>query len=205
MRTTTRTTWLSAGLLGACVMLLCLERWRPLRVPVEPKLRRNGRNLVVAASSFLAVHLVEKPLARRLLAVVTRRRWGLLQQVSLPPWLHVLLAFALLDYTLYLWTVPVHQVPWLWRLHQVHHVDRDMDAVFTAVRFHGVEIALAIPGAWGRFSASGYRLWPALAMGNIVDDLVPPCQCTPLHDHGTLAEPSGGDALPAHHPSFYCT
>jgi len=78
----------------------------------------------------------------------------LLQQLSLPPWLHVLLAFALLDYTLYLWHVLAHRVPWLWRLHQVHHVDRDMDAS-TAVRFHGAEIALAIPWRLGQILSLG--------------------------------------------------
>ena len=36
-----------------------------------------------------------------------------------------------------------HKVPIFWRLHQVHHADRDID-VTTAVRFHPVEIALSM-------------------------------------------------------------
>jgi sterol desaturase/sphingolipid hydroxylase (fatty acid hydroxylase superfamily) len=36
-----------------------------------------------------------------------------------------------------------HKVPLFWRLHQVHHADRDID-VTTAVRFHPVEIALSM-------------------------------------------------------------
>ena len=45
------------------------------------------------------------------------------QRLDLPSWLEVPLAVALLDYTLYLWHVLVHKVPFLWRFHQVHHVD----------------------------------------------------------------------------------
>ncbi len=36
-----------------------------------------------------------------------------------------------------------HKVPIFWRLHKVHHADRDID-VTTAVRFHPVEIALSM-------------------------------------------------------------
>jgi sterol desaturase/sphingolipid hydroxylase (fatty acid hydroxylase superfamily) len=36
-----------------------------------------------------------------------------------------------------------HKVPLLWRLHQVHHADRDID-VTTAIRFHPIEIALSM-------------------------------------------------------------
>src|SRR5207245_2098600 len=54
------------------------------------------------------------------------------------------LALALMDYTLYLWHVLTHRVPWLWRFHLVHHVDRDLDAS-TALRFHCAELVISIP------------------------------------------------------------
>jgi sterol desaturase/sphingolipid hydroxylase (fatty acid hydroxylase superfamily) len=37
----------------------------------------------------------------------------------------------------------MHAVPVLWRLHRVHHADRDLD-VTTAIRFHPIEIALSM-------------------------------------------------------------
>jgi sterol desaturase/sphingolipid hydroxylase (fatty acid hydroxylase superfamily) len=115
-----------------------------LRRPVESKLRRDGRNLVVAATSAAAVHLAEKPIVMPLARLVEHRRWGLLKQVRLPAWLEVPLALALLDYTLYLWHILVHKVPLLWRFHQVHHVDLDLDAS-TALRFHFGEMILSVP------------------------------------------------------------
>src|SRR3954463_5472354 len=37
-----------------------------------------------------------------------------------------------------------HRVPALWRFHQVHHCDLDMDAS-TALRFHFAEMAISVP------------------------------------------------------------
>jgi sterol desaturase/sphingolipid hydroxylase (fatty acid hydroxylase superfamily) len=129
---------------GAFCGLLWLERRRPLRRSVEPKVRRNARNLAVAALSAAAIQVAEKPVTQPLTALVERRRWGLLNRLSLPIWLEVPLAVVLLDYTLYLWHVLVHKVPWLWRFHQPHHVDLDMDAS-TALRFHFAEMVVSVP------------------------------------------------------------
>jgi sterol desaturase/sphingolipid hydroxylase (fatty acid hydroxylase superfamily) len=137
--------WLTGLLIGGTfVTLLWLERRHPLRRSVEPKGRRDARNLAVAALSAAAIHVAEKPVTGPLTALVERRRWGLLRQLSLPAWLEVPLAVALLDYTLYLWHILVHQLPFLWRFHQPHHVDLDMDAS-TALRFHFGEMVLSVP------------------------------------------------------------
>jgi sterol desaturase/sphingolipid hydroxylase (fatty acid hydroxylase superfamily) len=42
-----------------------------------------------------------------------------------------------------MWHWATHRVPFLWRFHIVHHVDRDMDAS-TALRFHFAEHLLSI-------------------------------------------------------------
>src|SRR5262245_43390123 len=95
--------WLNALLAGGTFCaLVWLERRRPLRHSVEPKARRNARNLAVAALSATAIQIAEKPVTGPLTEWVQRRRWGLLKRLSLPVWLEVPLAVALLDYTLYL-------------------------------------------------------------------------------------------------------
>jgi sterol desaturase/sphingolipid hydroxylase (fatty acid hydroxylase superfamily) len=139
--------WMDALLVGGTFgVLLWLERRHPLRKhAVEPKLRRGARNLAVAALAAAAVQVAEKPVTAPLTRLVGRRRWGLLQRLPLPAWLEVVLAAVLLDYTLYLWHVLTHRVPLLWRFHQVHHADLDMDAS-TAVRFHFGEMTLSV--AW---------------------------------------------------------
>jgi sterol desaturase/sphingolipid hydroxylase (fatty acid hydroxylase superfamily) len=138
--------WLGAALVaGAFGALWLWERRRPLRRSVEPKLERNARNAAVAGLAAAAVQLVERPLVRRLAALVEKRRWGLLKRVPLPGWLEVVLAVVLLDYTLYVWHVLTHRVPLLWRFHLAHHVDLDLDAS-TALRFHFGEITIST--AW---------------------------------------------------------
>jgi sterol desaturase/sphingolipid hydroxylase (fatty acid hydroxylase superfamily) len=134
---------LSAPLIaGAFGLLWWLERRRPLRQSVEPKLARQPRNLAVAALAAAATRFVEQPVTRPLTALVERRRWGLLKRVSLPQWLEVALAVALMDYTLYVWHVLTHRAPILWRFHAAHHIDLDLDAS-TALRFHFGEISIS--------------------------------------------------------------
>jgi sterol desaturase/sphingolipid hydroxylase (fatty acid hydroxylase superfamily) len=137
--------WLSVSLVaGTFLALAFLERRRPLRRSVEPKLRRTGRNLAIAALGSVAVQVAEMPIVSRVAAAVERRRWGLLKRLRLPTWLEVSAAVLLMDYTLYVWHVLTHRVPALWRFHAVHHIDRDLDAS-TAVRFHFGELTLSTP------------------------------------------------------------
>jgi sterol desaturase/sphingolipid hydroxylase (fatty acid hydroxylase superfamily) len=65
-----------------------------------------------------------------------------------------LLGFLLLDYGLWWWHRLNHEWPFLWRFHNVHHVDPDMD-VSTALRFHFGELVLA----------NGFRALHVLALG----------------------------------------
>ncbi len=137
--------WLGAVFtLGTFAALVWLENRRPLRGAVESKLRRNARNLAVATLGAVSVQLAENPVVRPLTRLVERRQLGLLKLVRLPASLEIPLAVALLDYTLYLWHVLTHRVPFLWRFHQVHHADLDMDAS-TALRFHFGELICSVP------------------------------------------------------------
>ncbi len=125
------------------VGLLILEVRSPLRSASENKMLRDRRNLIVAATAALPVALIETPIARRLTVIAQRKRWGLLRVVRLPLALETLLAVLLLDYTMYVWHRLAHRTSLLWRFHQMHHTDRDMD-VTTALRFHFGELALSI-------------------------------------------------------------
>lgn len=137
--------WIGGGLvLATFVALVWLEgRW-PLRRAVEARRVRVGRNLAVAVVNAAVAQLVERPVVLALAATVERRGWGLLGLTSWPVWLEVALALILMDYTLYLWHVLTHRLPWLWRFHVVHHADLDLDAS-TALRFHAAELVVSLP------------------------------------------------------------
>ena len=137
--------WLGGALVvGACAAALYLEHRRPLRAETESKLRRDLRNLSVAALSAATLQVLEKPVVEPLANLVERRRWGLVPQLGLPRPIEDAVAILLMDYTLYVWHVWTHRIPFLWRFHLVHHADLDCSAT-TAIRFHFGEMALSVP------------------------------------------------------------
>ncbi len=129
--------------LGTFGALVWLENRRPLRRSVESKLIRTSRNLAVAGIAAVALHLAERPVVEPLTKLVERKNLGLLKLFRLPRWLETVLAVLLLDYTLYVWHVLTHRVPFLWRFHVVHHIDLDLDAS-TALRFHFGELVVSV-------------------------------------------------------------
>lgn len=54
----------------------------------------------------------------------------------------ILLDLILLDFAIYWWHRASHEIPFLWRFHEVHHLDRFLD-VSSAVRFHFGEVILS--------------------------------------------------------------
>lgn len=58
--------------------------------------------------------------------------------LGMPAWLLVVVSFLLIDLIAYLEHAGFHAVPALWRMHQVHHSDPELDAS-TGVRHHPLE------------------------------------------------------------------
>lgn len=166
--------WLTGGLIaGAFCALAWLERRRPLRKQIaEPKLKREIRNLAVAAIGAGALMLLERPAILPLAHFVEGHNWGLLRQLRIPRWLEIALAVVLLDYTLYIWHYLTHRVPLLWRFHLAHHIDLDLDAS-TALRFHFGELALSVPWRAAQVMIIGvspiaYLTWQVLVFPSIL-------------------------------------
>ncbi|MEE8293480.1 MAG: sterol desaturase family protein, partial [Kiloniellales bacterium] len=57
-------------------------------------------------------------------------------------WPALLVDIVVLDFLIYWGHLANHRVPFLWRFHEVHHLDRFLDAT-TAVRFHFGEVLLS--------------------------------------------------------------
>ncbi|MEM1163479.1 MAG: sterol desaturase family protein, partial [Pseudomonadota bacterium] len=71
------------------------------------------------------------------------RQIGLFHAVEWAFWIEILIVFVILDFAIWFQHLASHKIPILWRLHRVHHADRDID-VTTAIRFHPIEIALSM-------------------------------------------------------------
>ena len=158
--------WLSGVLsVGTFAVLYFFERRRPLRPQLEQKEIQTARNLAIAAAAGLALNLFEKPVAEKLTRFVEKKHFGLLKIFHLPKFLEITLAVILLDYTLYVWHVLTHKLPFLWRFHQIHHADLDLTAS-TAIRFHFGEITISVLFRAGQIlligvSPKALKIWQA--------------------------------------------
>jgi len=119
--------------------LLALEAAWPLRRLKRSRPRRWGVNVALMALAFACGMLVVRPVALGTAAWVESRGLGLLATLPLPFWGKFALGFLLMDLTFYYWHRLNHTRRLLWRFHNVHHVDPDLD-VTTSFRFHFGEI-----------------------------------------------------------------
>src|SRR6185436_5794693 len=103
---------------------------------------RLAVNLSLSALAFFVAATVVRPALFQALGWSARQRFGLAHVVGLPPAVRAALAFALLDLAFYYWHRLNHEVPVLWRFHNVHHCDPDL-GVSTSFRFHFGEVALS--------------------------------------------------------------
>lgn len=115
----------------------------PERATCGARTARTECNGVLGALALAATGALETPLVSRVAAIAERRGWGLLPRLQCPPAMRALLSVVLLDYGIYVWHVALHRVPLLWRLHVVHHADRDCDTS-TALRIHIADIVLSV-------------------------------------------------------------
>jgi sterol desaturase/sphingolipid hydroxylase (fatty acid hydroxylase superfamily) len=144
--------------LALLVVLFLLERFLPLRHNTRSLLARLVVNLVISALGFVAAVTLVRPGAQWALRWSADKPFGLVHFVALPVWVEFTLSFLLMDLAFYYWHVANHRVPFLWRFHNVHHIDPDLD-VSTAFRFHFGEIALSSAFSVVQVSLIGISPW----------------------------------------------
>ena len=130
------------------------EWWAPRRKLTAGRKPRWPGNLGILAIDIVAVRLLVPTTAVGVALVAAERGWGLFPLIGLPYWAAVVAGVIALDLAIYLQHVVFHHVPWLWRLHRMHHADVDID-VTTGVRFHPIEILLSL----------GIKIAAVLALG----------------------------------------
>ena len=115
-------------------------------------------NAAISAMTFLAAMTLAQPAAQWALRWSSAKPFGLAHLVSLPGWLEFGLSFLLMDLAFYYWHLANHRAPFLWRFHNVHHTDPELD-VSTAFRFHFGEIALSSAFSVIQISLIGISPW----------------------------------------------
>ena len=139
---------------GILITMAALEVYLPKRALTEPKATRWITNLSIVGLDSLAVRIMARlpeffgAVAVPLVAVgaalaAEEAGFGLFHWIALPQAVAFVATLLILDVAIWFQHYLSHHIPLLWRLHQVHHADVDMD-VTTAVRFHPVEILLSM-------------------------------------------------------------
>jgi sterol desaturase/sphingolipid hydroxylase (fatty acid hydroxylase superfamily) len=168
-----RSSWAGPALIaGGIAALFWLEHRRPLRRAVERGNARLARNLSIGALTAVTVSVLERPLVTRLSLLAEERNWGLVSRLPIPSTLRRIAAVLLMDYTLYWWHVLLHRSPLLWRLHEPHHTDLDLDAS-TGIRFHFTEFLASIPWRCAQVVLIGVgpralALWQKLTLAEVL-------------------------------------
>jgi sterol desaturase/sphingolipid hydroxylase (fatty acid hydroxylase superfamily) len=134
-------------LFGSLLAVGLWEFCRPRRRREFPALRRRlGNigiwllNIVLAAFTFAPPDTFRQQLEATF--DVALPSWPIVNQ-----WSSFVAAFLLLDFLNYAVHRCQHAVPFLWRLHAMHHSDPDVD-VTTSVRHHPIEYLLATGVYW---------------------------------------------------------
>jgi len=128
------------GLAAALVLVLMLERWKP-----HARLRPAwGTNLGLWFVGALVMAGVCGACGWVVAAWAAEHGLGLLAWIGAGPWTAIGVGLLGLDAVSYLWHRANHQLPFLWRFHQVHHADASFH-VTTGLRFHPGELLLALP------------------------------------------------------------
>ena len=132
--------------LALFALFAALEALLPRRVRALPAWRRWPTNwaMVLLANALLRRMALALPLRAIGAALdAAARGWGLFNLLGWSLWVTIPLSVIIFDFLIWLQHLLTHRIPVLWRLHRVHHADRDLD-VTTAIRFHPLETGLSM-------------------------------------------------------------
>jgi sterol desaturase/sphingolipid hydroxylase (fatty acid hydroxylase superfamily) len=132
-----------AAFAGIFLAMTLWELLAPRRPWAVGRVARWPSNLAILVVDTLAVRLLIPTAAFGVALIAASRGFGLFHVLGWPAWLAGVVGFVVLDLVIYGQHVVFHHVPWLWRLHRMHHADLDVD-VTTGGRFHPIEILISM-------------------------------------------------------------
>lgn len=129
--------------LGIFFIMIAWEQVSPRRKQSIGRRQRWPVNLGLAAMNMAIMRLTVGSIAYLSAVNASEHSYGLLNLLTAPEWLSIIVTLLVLDVAIYGQHIVLHKWPLLWRLHQIHHTDLEFDAT-TAVRFHPLEIVISM-------------------------------------------------------------
>lgn len=127
--------------LATLAVLAAWEAGAACRTLEAPLRRRWLGNGLLGVLNAVAIRAAFPLLGVGWALAVAERGIGLFAWLDAPGWIAVPGAILALDASRYATHRLLHRVPWLWRIHRLHHTDPDQDFT-TSFRFHPLEAAL---------------------------------------------------------------
>ena len=136
----------AARALFAVSVFAAMAMWEAL-APRRPlgagRASRWPSNLGMVVVDALVVRLLVPAAAVGAALYAAGHGIGLFHDLNLRLSVAAVVGFLILDLAIYGQHFAFHHVPWLWRLHRMHHADLDID-VTTGFRFHPFEILISL-------------------------------------------------------------
>lgn len=128
--------WHKVTLIALCFMIFSqLEKIRPVSIFNYKKWNHAGLNLVFLLFNSV-INILFGIIMVGVFQWIGKNEIGLLHFFTLPIWVELLIGILLLDFfSQYLAHYLIHQIPWLWNFHTIHHSDSEVD-VSTGTRHH---------------------------------------------------------------------
>lgn len=135
------------------IAVAAAELWRPLYVGRSEPGSRIPVNVAFGLINAGIAALL--PLSTVLSAAWAQRHdIGLLHLLDAPPAAAIISTVAIRSLATYFVHRASHAIPWLWRIHRVHHADTALD-LSTGLRNHPLELAVVVPALAAVTIASG--------------------------------------------------
>ncbi len=171
-------------------MLAAIGLWEliaPRRALTVSKTVRWVNNLGLVFFNSFIVRLVFPVAAIGVAAIAQDKSWGLFNNIEISIGLAAVLSIVIMDFVIYVQHVMVHAIPVLWRLHRVHHADRDFD-VTTGARFHTLEIILSMGIKFTTIVLLGPPVFAVIIFEVILN-------ATAMFNHGNIRLPKNIDRV----------
>lgn len=131
-----------AAFLGMFALIAGAEIIRPRRADVDRR-HRWPLNLGMVMLGSLSLRALGPLIAVSAAIWAHKHDIGLFHALDWPHGIEIFLMVVLLDLAIYAQHVAFHKIPFLWRLHRMHHADLSLD-VTSGLRFHPLEYLLSM-------------------------------------------------------------
>ena len=129
--------------ISGVALFATLEYFFAFRKYTDKKTLRWGENfgLTLINTLIIRIFFIITPVSAALYA--SENTIGIFHLIWVPGIIWGVIAFILLDMIIYAEHVLFHKIPFLWKIHEVHHSDLDLD-FSSGLRFHFLESILSV-------------------------------------------------------------